>query len=103
MKIYNKLVRDKIPEIIKNDNKKFDSHIVNNETVLELLHKKLDEEVAEFHADKNLEELADILEVIFALSKKLGYTEDDLLNKRLEKREARGGFDQNIVLDKVYE
>ncbi|KGK86566.1 nucleoside triphosphate pyrophosphohydrolase [Clostridium sp. HMP27] len=103
MKIYNKLVRDKIPEIIKNSNKAFDSHIASKDESLELLHKKLDEEVAEFHNDNNLEELADIMEVIFALSKNLGYTEEDLLNKRLEKRETRGGFDENIVLEKVYE
>lgn len=103
MKIYNKLVRDKIPEIIKNSNKTFDSHIAPKKEALELLHKKLDEEVAEFHKDNNLEELADIMEVIFALSKNLGYSEEDLLNKRLEKREARGGFDENIVLEKVYE
>ncbi|KEH98754.1 nucleoside triphosphate pyrophosphohydrolase [Clostridium botulinum] len=103
MKIYNKLVRDKIPEIIKNSNKKFDSKIVTDKVALELLHAKLDEEVSEFHNDKNLEELADIMEVICSLSKKLGYSEDELLNKRLEKRNSRGGFDKNIVLEKVYE
>lgn len=57
----------------------------------------------EFHQDKNLEELADIMEVIFALAKNLGFSEEDLLDKRLAKKEARGGFDKNIVLEKVYE
>lgn len=103
MKVYNKLVRDKIPQIIENSNKAFDIHIASIEEVLELLHIKLDEEVTEFHKDNNLEELADIMEVLFALAKKLGYSEEELLNKRLEKREARGGFDENIVLEKVYE
>lgn len=103
MKVYNKLVRDKIPEIIKNSNKKFDSHVATKSEALKLLHTKLDEEVAEFHSDENLEELADVMEVIFALAKNLGYSEEDLLNKRTEKLEARGGFYKNIVLEKVYE
>lgn len=103
MKTYNKLVRDKIPQIMKSSNKSFDIHIASNEEVLEFLHRKLDEEVAEFHQDKNLEELADIMEVLFALAKNLGYDEESLIDKRLEKREARGGFDENIVLEKVYE
>ncbi|KOA18069.1 hypothetical protein CLHOM_35820 [Clostridium homopropionicum DSM 5847] len=103
MKIYNKLVRDKIPQIIKNSNKAFDIHVASKEESLELLNKKLDEEVSEFHKDQNLEELSDIMEVIFALAKNLGFSEEELLNKRLEKREARGGFDENIVLEKVYE
>lgn len=103
MKIYNKLVRDKIPEIIKNSGKQFDMHIADLSEALKLLEAKLDEEVLEFHQDKTLEELADIMEVIFFLAKNLGFSEEDLLNKRSEKKEARGGFDKNIVLEKVYE
>ncbi|MCY6354189.1 nucleoside triphosphate pyrophosphohydrolase [Clostridium sp. ZS2-4] len=103
MKIYNKLVRDRIPEIIENAGKEFDMHIADSNEALKLLDMKLDEEVAEFHQDKNLEELADIMEVIFALAKNLGFSEEALLNKRIEKKEARGGFDKNIVLEKVYE
>lgn len=103
MKVYNKLVRDKIPEIIKNSGKQFDMHIADTTEALKLLEAKLDEEVLEFHQDKNLEELADILEVIFALAKNLGFSEEDLLNKRLTKKEERGGFDKNIILEKVYE
>lgn len=103
MKIYNKLVRDKIPEIIKNAGKQFDIHIADTTEALKLLEAKLDEEVLEFHQDKNLEELADIMEVIFALAKNLGFSEEDLLNKRLAKKEERGGFDKNIILEKVYE
>lgn len=103
MKIYNKLVRDKIPQIIKNSNKAFDIHVASKEEALDLLNQKLDEEVCEFHKDQNLEELSDIMEVLFALAKNLGYSEEELLNKRLEKRQARGGFDENIVLEKVYE
>lgn len=90
MKIYNKLVRDRIPEIIKNAGKEFDMHIADSAEALNLLDMKLDEEVAEFHQDKNLEELADIMEVIFALAKNLGFSEEDLLNKRLLKKKNEG-------------
>ncbi|MCY6483003.1 nucleoside triphosphate pyrophosphohydrolase [Clostridium aestuarii] len=103
MPTYNKLVRDKIPEIIENAGKQFDIHIADTSEALSLLEAKLDEEVLEFHQDKNLEELSDILEVIFSLAKSLGFSEEDLLNKRLTKKEERGGFDKNIVLEKVYE
>lgn len=103
MKIYNKLVRDKIPEIIENAGKQFDIHTADKTEALSLLESKLDEEVSEFHEDKNLEELADIMEVIFSLAKNLGFSEDDLLNKRSAKKDERGGFDKNIVLEKVYE
>ncbi|WMJ79337.1 nucleoside triphosphate pyrophosphohydrolase [Clostridium sp. MB40-C1] len=103
MPTYNKLVRDKIPEIIDNSGKQFDIHIADKCETLKLLEAKLDEEVLEFHKDKNLEELADIMEVVFALAKNLGFSEEELLNKRLSKKEERGGFDENIVLEKVYE
>ena len=53
--------------------------------------------------DTNLEELADVMEVIFALAENLGYSEQDLINKRNEKSEKRGGFKEGIILDKVYE
>ncbi|WP_138206946.1 nucleoside triphosphate pyrophosphohydrolase [Haloimpatiens lingqiaonensis] len=103
MKEYNKLVRDKIPQIIKDSGKTCHIHIADSKEALSLLEKKLDEEVLEFHADKNLEELADIMEVIFSLSKNLGYSEKDLLDKCYHKRSERGGFDENIILEKVYE
>ncbi|WFD12185.1 nucleoside triphosphate pyrophosphohydrolase [Tepidibacter hydrothermalis] len=102
MKTYDKIVRDKIPQIIDNAGKKFDIHIVSDDEAISYLDTKLDEEVKEFHEDNNLEELADVMEILFSLAKKMGYSEDDLLNKRLEKKESNGGFDKNIILTKVY-
>ena len=90
--------RDLIPEIIAASGKTADIEIVNNDVAFNYLVKKLDEEVTEFKTDKNLEELADVMEVLFGLAHKLGYTEQDLLNKRQEKKEARGGFEKNIIL-----
>lgn len=95
---YDKLVRDLIPQIIEASGKQAEIEIVNNEIAFEYLVKKLDEEVSEFKQDKNLEELADIMEVLFGLAHKMGYSEEALLSKRQEKKSARGGFEKNIVL-----
>lgn len=102
MKLYNKLVRDKIPEIIRSDGKNCDIEIVSKTKHYELLKQKLIEETEEFIEDENLEELADIMEVLFALAESLGYKEDDLLSRRDLKKYERGGFNKAIVLKKVY-
>lgn len=64
MKVYNKLVRDKIPEIIKADGKECKTHILSKDEYIAALETKLNEEVAEYQEDKNLEEMADVLEVL---------------------------------------
>ena len=107
MKVYNKLVRDKIPQVIESEGKRYDIKIASKEEHLELLEKKLHEEVAEFieaknTKGKNLEELADVMEVLFGLSKNLGYSEEELMEKRDEKKEEKGGFEEGIVLERVY-
>lgn len=101
MKVYNKLVRDKIPEIIKADGKTYETEIVRGIEKQGLLEKKLLEEVQEYIEDKNLEELADIMEVLFGLANELGYKEEELLKKRRDKLVERGGFKEGIVLKKV--
>jgi predicted house-cleaning noncanonical NTP pyrophosphatase (MazG superfamily) len=103
MKIYNKLVRDKILEIIEATGNSFDVHYAKKEDLLPLLETKLNEEVSEYLEDKNLEELADVMEVLFSLASVLGYSEEDLINKRNEKKAIRGGFEKGIVLEKIYE
>lgn len=103
MKVYNKLVRDKIPQVIEAAGKKFDVRKADKDEHYKLLEVKLEEEVKEFLEDKNLEELADIMEVLFGLAENLGYGEEDLLKKRMEKKEERGGFSEGIVLERVYE
>ena len=102
MKIYDKLVRDNIPQIIENSGNKCEVKIVSDEIALDYLYKKLQEEVDELVEDKNLEEIADVVEVLFAIGKKYGYSEEDILNKRCEKREKSGGFEDNIVLKKTW-
>ena len=103
MKIYNKLVRDKIPEVIEADGKKCDIHIADKEEYGKLLEEKLKEEVDEYMEAKNLEELADVMEVLFGLANMLGYSEEELLQKRQKKLEERGGFKNGIVLERVHE
>lgn len=91
-----KLVRDRIPEIIKNDGKKPIVEILSDENYLIELDKKLNEEVAEYQKDKSIEEMADILEVLFALCEARGHTIEELLQVRALKQENRGGFKDRI-------
>lgn len=101
MKVYDKLVRDRIPKIIEESGKKCEVEIVSNEVALEYLYKKLSEEVEELLTDKNIYEIADVMEVLFAIAGKYGYIEDEVLEVRNVKKSARGGFEDNIVLKKV--
>lgn len=95
---YQKLVRDKIPEIIASQGEKPIIRILDQEEYTRCLRDKLDEEVEEFHRDRNLEELADILEVTCALAEDLGYSREELLLRCEEKRGKRGGFQDRIFL-----
>ena len=96
--LYNKLVRDKIPEIIAQQGEVANIRVLCDKEYTAALEQKLDEETREFHKEKNLEELADILEVIYALAEDLGYSKDDLLQVYNQKHEKRGGFHNRIFL-----
>lgn len=102
-KVYNKLVRDRIPEIIKASGAMCRIEILSDEEYLKMIDAKLDEELAEYHKDQNLEELADLLEVIYAATVARGYTLDDLEFTRAEKAEKRGSFEKRIFLLEVEE
>lgn len=103
VKTYNKLVRDKIPEIIASSGKSCSIDVLSDEAYLAALDTKLSEELAEYHADGNVEELADLLEVIYACAGARGYSSSDLENIRLEKASKRGGFSKKILLKEVQE
>lgn len=96
MKSYNKLVRDKIPDILDEKGIPYEKRIASPEEYKEELIKKLGEESAEFLQDQSVEELADVLEVIEALKNLPEYT--DVERVRIEKREERGGFEDRIIL-----
>ena len=103
VKTYNKLVRDNIPAIIEAKGAVCETEILSDSDYLRLLDAKLDEELAEYHQDQNLEELADLMEVICACAKARGYTVAELEALRAEKAEKRGGFDRKILLKTVTE
>lgn len=102
MPIYNKLVRDRIPEIIKAGGKKCRVSTVSGEQLIQALQQKLKEEMEEFTAsERDLEELADILEVVDALTVQLGSNLERVMELKERKRETRGGFDQGVWLEWV--
>ena len=91
VKTYNKLVRDRIPEIIEESGKICIAEILSDEDYLRMIDAKLDEELAEYHKDQNIEELADLLEVVRAAAIARGYTLKELERVRAEKAEKRFG------------
>ena len=95
---YNKAIRDKIPEIIQKDGHSCNVETLSDEKFLEQLEKKLSEELAEYQKEKNLEELADILEVIYRIAQLKGVSKEELEKVRIKKYEQRGGFDKNLFL-----
>ena len=101
--IYNKLVRDLIPDIIIESGKSCHTRVLSDEEYLEQIDLKLDEELAEYHSDQNLEELADLLELIYAAARARGYTTEALEAKRAEKAANRGAFEKKILLIDVSE
>lgn len=102
-KNYNKLVRDKIPEIIRQNGKVCDIEILDDNSYIEKLDEKLSEELAEYYQDKNLEELADLLEVLYAVTIARGYSLSELEQLRASKAAKRGGFNDKILLKSVEE
>lgn len=99
--VHNKLVRDRIPEIIENAGKTPVTHILPDDNYLSELDKKLNEECAEYQADKSIEELADMLEVMYAIAEARGWSVSELEAVRSEKAEKRGGFNKKIYLEYV--
>ena len=100
---YNKLVRDKIPEIIESDGKTCKTELLSDEEYIKMIDAKLDEELAEYHKDQNIEELADLMEVIYAAALARGYSLEDLEMVREKMVQERGGFEKRILLREVVE
>jgi len=98
---YNKLVRDSIPEIISEDGKEPITHIADSKEYEMSLLNKLREEVEEFIEEPSEEEIADILEVLDALAKQYGFSGNSIKEAKREKAQARGAFNEKIILEKV--
>lgn len=102
-KTYNKLVRDYIPEIIESSGKVCITATLSDEDYIHMLDQKLQEELTEYQETKDLEELADLLEVIAAAAKARGCSWEQLMQIRNQKREQRGGFEKKILLMEVFD
>lgn len=105
---YEKLVRDKIPDIIANSDKQFQVHKLGNSGVENdfyhvLLKRKLKEECKEYFESENIEELADIYEVIMAIANYHGLAMIDIIKIANDKYEERGGFEERVYLEWVEE
>lgn len=102
-KEYYKLVRDKIPEILKEKGIIFHSHIADDNEYESELYLKLQEELEEFILKPSTEELADMLEVIDAIRMFHDISIDDLKKVKIKKKKERGGFKNKIILDTTEE
>ncbi len=104
-KLYHKLVRDRIPEIIAANGQTCVTEVLEGDTYREMLGEKLSEECAEVRGALSdaevLEELADVLEVVYAMAADRGCSVDALEKIRRKKAEERGGFDARILLREV--
>ena len=99
--VYNKLVRDKIPEIIKRSGGRPKIHIADDKEYWVELKEKLREETNEFLATEDPEEFADILEVLDAMFAHLGLTEKYVKTLQAKKAKERGGFKKRIILEEA--
>ena len=96
--IHNKLVRDRIPDLIEQSGKSCLCRTLEQNDYLNALDEKLQEELNEYLSDKTLEELADLLEVIRAVITARGSTYEEIESIRLSKAATRGGFEKRIWL-----
>lgn len=105
MPTYNKLVRDRIPEIIESTGKAFTTRVLSEEDYLIELKKKSFEELEEYHDAETrkeaIEELADLMEIVCAFAKSHDATLEEIEAIRREKASKRGSFDKKIYLIEV--
>lgn len=100
----SKVVRDRIPEIIKFSGRECTVNEVSDLSFLPELENKLKEEIEEYFKSRELEELADLLEIIYRIAELRSSSKDCLESLRLKKKEEKGGFEKNLLLlDKLGE
>jgi predicted house-cleaning noncanonical NTP pyrophosphatase (MazG superfamily) len=96
---YEKLVRDRVPDIIRSKGTEPVTHVASPEEYARKLRAKLDEEVAEYDASGKPEELADVIEVLYAMAEHDGISRKQLDALREKKAAERGRFSERIILD----
>jgi predicted house-cleaning noncanonical NTP pyrophosphatase (MazG superfamily) len=97
----SKLVRDKVPEIIANEGQTPITKTLHGQSLIEKLFEKLTEEHTELLAENNIEEVADMIEVLLSIARAYGYGEDETLEFLRQKRAEKGGFNKGIFLERV--
>jgi predicted house-cleaning noncanonical NTP pyrophosphatase (MazG superfamily) len=100
-KIYQKLVRDRIPSVIADAGKTFASRKADENEIISYAFKKLHEEIQEFTEDPSAEEAADVMEIFHFLCDKLGIRDSAVMAQATSKRIRRGGYEQGIILEWV--
>ena len=100
-KKYNKLVRDKIPEILEARGKQVDVSVLDDKAYLKQLVEKLYEEVEEFDEDHSVEQIAAVIEVLAALAATLGISQKEIAEARIKKAAERGTFKKRLFLKRV--
>ncbi len=103
IKVYRKLVRDNIPHIIAQSGATAAISVLSAQAYAGELDRKLMEETREYLESGEAEELADILEVVYAIAEHRGIGREGLEQTRLHKRETNGGFMQRLFLESVRE
>ena len=103
MAVFGAMVRDRIPEIIESAGNTCKLELLSDAEYLKMIDAKLDEELAEYHKDQSVEELADLLEVIYAAARARGCSADELERIRSDKAKKRGAFEKGIMLISVCE
>ncbi|WP_115864895.1 nucleoside triphosphate pyrophosphohydrolase [Halorussus litoreus] len=98
---YDKLVRDRIPEIVRENGETPVTHVAEGAEYRERLREKLCEEAAEFRESGDPEELADVVAVVAAIRDAEGLDRSAVEALREEKTDERGGFEEGIVLERV--
>ncbi len=101
MIIYNKLIRDRIPEIMDQEGKKYEIRVLKDDEYLNELNKKLQEELKEYYESGEVEELADIAEILYAIAKYKCVSQEEFDSIRMNKAEKRGGFEKRLFLVSV--
>lgn len=100
---YNKLVRDKIPDIIRKEGREPVTRTLEDEEFTAALDAKLQEEVAEYVENPSMEEIADILEVLEAIVAMRKYPQAELRRAKNKKALVRGTLHDRVFLEKVVE
>jgi len=103
IKVYNKAIRDKIPEIIESSGSSCLIEVLDDEKFVEELVLKLEEEIEELKESRSIEELCDLIEIAYRIAKLNGVSNEELEKIREKKNVDRGKFEKNLFLIQVNE